>query len=129
MKRTLIPGFPALASPGAAHWGVGRAAGGGGEARGETSLLGDVRGMCSSAGNFWKIAVIYEIQGKYEEGLEMHRKSLDIKTRRVRGRVLIAGWSLGGVGPNRVLRGGERVCCLLVLNLVSSTLPRKKGVV
>jgi hypothetical protein len=33
-----------------AHWGVGRAAGGGGEARGETSLLGDVRGMCSSAG-------------------------------------------------------------------------------
>jgi hypothetical protein len=110
---------PALASPGAAHWGVGRAAGGGGEARGKTSLLSDVRGMCSSAGNFWNVAVIYEIQGKYEE---LHRTSLDIKTWnctghrsisrpaawRVRGWVPIAGWSLGGVGPGRGLRGGGR---------------------
>jgi hypothetical protein len=41
----LIPGFLALASPGAAHRGIGRAAGGGGEARGGRSLLGDVGGM------------------------------------------------------------------------------------
>jgi tetratricopeptide (TPR) repeat protein len=48
----LIPGLPALASPGAAHR-VGRAAGGGGEARDGRSLLGDVQGMCLSAGVFF----------------------------------------------------------------------------
>jgi len=43
----LIPGlsssqFPALALPSAAHWGVVRGVGGGGETRGGQSLLGDV---------------------------------------------------------------------------------------
>jgi tetratricopeptide (TPR) repeat protein len=67
----LIPGFPALALPGAAHWGVGRAAGGGGEARGGTSLLGDVRGMCRSAGIFFHTVV-----GQYQQALGMHEFDL-----------------------------------------------------
>jgi hypothetical protein len=46
----LIPGSPALAA-GAAHRRVRRAAGGGGEAHGKRSLLGDVREMCMSAGS------------------------------------------------------------------------------
>jgi hypothetical protein len=61
----LVPGSPALAALGAAHWGVGRAAGGAGEARGglvvqvrrllgdmQMPLLLDVFRMCSSAGQF-----------------------------------------------------------------------------
>ena len=44
-----------LASPGAAHRGVGRAAGGGGDARGGRSLLDDVLGVCMWAGRFFEI--------------------------------------------------------------------------
>ena len=71
MKRTLIPGFPALASPGAAHWGVGRAVGGGGEARGGRSLLGDLHGMCMSAGVFFDT-----VGGQYQQALGMHEFGL-----------------------------------------------------
>jgi tetratricopeptide (TPR) repeat protein len=67
----LIPGFPALASPGAAHRGVGRAAVGEGETRGETRLLGDVRGMCRSAGNFF-----LNVGGQYQQALGMYEFTL-----------------------------------------------------
>jgi tetratricopeptide (TPR) repeat protein len=114
----LIPGFPALASPGAAHRGVGRGAGGLGEAQGGRSLLVDVRGMCRSAGVFFQevggqyqqalgmyeftlvcavaleghdsslvagswnnIGEVLRHIGKYDEALEMHAKSLGIRTR------------------------------------------------
>ena len=106
------------AAANSAAWGLIPVPGGGGEARGGRSLLGDVRVMCMSAGNIFQnmggqyqqalgmyeftlactmaleghdsievamtynnVAVLYEAQGKYEEALEMHRKSLDIKTR------------------------------------------------
>ena len=58
--------FPSLASPGAAHWGVGRAAGGGGEVRGERILLGDVGRMCMSAGLFFDT-----VGGQYQQALDM----------------------------------------------------------
>jgi hypothetical protein len=58
----LIPGFSALASPGAAHREVGRAAGGGGEVRGGRSLQGDVHGMCHSAGHFFQ-----NVGGQYQQ--------------------------------------------------------------
>jgi hypothetical protein len=64
----LIPGFPALASPGAAHRGVGRAAGGGGEARGGRSLLSDLQGMCMSAGTFFKT-----VGGHNQQALAMYQ--------------------------------------------------------
>ena len=67
----LIPGLPALASPGAAHRGVGRAVGGGGEARGGRSLLGDVLGMCMSAGTFFET-----VGGQYSQALGMHEIAL-----------------------------------------------------
>ena len=67
----LIPGLPALASPGAAHRGVGRAVGGGGEARGGRSLLGDVHGMCMSAGTFFQT-----VGGQYSQALGMHEIAL-----------------------------------------------------
>ena len=65
----LIPGLPALASPGAAH--RGRAAGGGGEARGGRSLLGDVQEMCMSAGTFCET-----VAGQYQQALGMYEFTL-----------------------------------------------------
>ena len=63
--------IPALASPGAAHRGVGRGAGGAGEARGGRSLLGDVQGMCSSAGDFFQT-----VGGQYQQALGMYEFAL-----------------------------------------------------
>ena len=60
-------------SPGAAHrgLGVGRAAGCGGEARDGRSLLGDLRGMCMSAGNFFAT-----VGGQYQQALSMFEFTL-----------------------------------------------------
>ena len=69
----LIPGFPALASPGAAHRGVGRGAGGGGEAHAERSLLDDVREMCMSAGVFFQTVAV---GGQAQQALSMFEFTL-----------------------------------------------------
>ncbi len=73
------PGFPALASPGAAHRGVGWAAGGGGEARGGRSLLGDVQGMCMSAGTFFQT-----VGGQHQQAHVRIHSGLCIGSRRPR---------------------------------------------
>jgi hypothetical protein len=67
----IIPGFPALAAPCAAHRGVGRATGGGGEARGGRSLLGDVLEMCLSAGTFF-----HTVGAQYQKALDMYEFTL-----------------------------------------------------
>ena len=66
-ERCLIPGLSALASPGAAHRGVGRGAGGGGESLGGPSFLDDVGDMCMSAGTFFTT-----VGGPYEQSLDMY---------------------------------------------------------
>jgi len=55
----------------AAHRGVGRVAGGGGEARGGWSLLGDVRRICMSAGVFFQT-----VGGQYQQALGMYEFTL-----------------------------------------------------
>ena len=45
--------------------------GGGGEARGGRSLLGDVHGMCFSAGTFFQT-----VGGQYSQALGMHEIAL-----------------------------------------------------
>ena len=66
----LIPGLPALAA-GAAHRRVRRAAGGGGEAHGKRSLLGDVREMCMAAGIFF-----LEVAGQHQLAFGMYEFTL-----------------------------------------------------
>jgi hypothetical protein len=65
------PAHPGSDVAGAAHWGVGRAAVGGGEARGGPSLLGDVRRMCMSAWNFFQA-----MGGQYQQALGMYEFTL-----------------------------------------------------
>ena len=65
------------------------------------------------ATSLMNVAIIYEAQGKYEEALKMHKKSLDIKTRILGGDSHPSlGYVLQQHGQylrgTRQLRGGAR---------------------
>jgi tetratricopeptide (TPR) repeat protein len=78
------------------------------------------------ATSYNNVAIIYEAQGKYEEALEMHAKSLDIRTRILGGdNHLDVATSLGNLGQVWMTWGSLKrrlFTCKRVLRLCSSSL-------